>query len=277
MKAIKQLINFILFGNLYVALGAFSLCVSSSIELSIHPILNYAILCFFATLFIYNTQRIVYTKQNHNIAHSIRRSWIEQNRQVVFLLLIVSIAGLITLLFFNPTTIFLYLIPLFFFSLAYFFPSIELRKNAFLKQFILVFVWTATTAIVPTLMAKANTINQNDLFFFIARFCFMVAICLPFDIRDMNIDSSDKTATIPQLIGEKKTKLLAIGFAIIYLALEYTLFINNFIDIPILLTHLLTTLIIIVLIAIKSKSEYVYIFGLDGTMLLNGLLIFLCN
>ncbi|MBL7882734.1 MAG: hypothetical protein JNL69_01595 [Bacteroidia bacterium] len=277
MKTIKQLINFILFSNIYVALGAFFLCISSAIELNLNNNYSYTVLCFFSTLFIYNTQRIFYKKNDYTIPQSIRRKWISENRFIVLLLITLSFIGIIVSLFFVSKLIFIYFIPVFLLSVAYFFPTIELRKNAFLKQLILVFVWTVTTAVFPMILYKTSHIKEIDLLFFISRFCFMAAICLPFDIRDLTIDATDKTLTIPQLIGERKTKIIAGIFALIYLTIELILYQNEFISFSTCSIHFITALIVLGLLLLKSKNEYVYTLGLDGTMILNGLLLFLFN
>src|ERR1700741_4240224 len=224
-------INLILFGNMYVALAAVCLIQSTNIQLQHKdPLAAYSSLVFFATLFIYNFQRFFYKPQQDIHLNSIRRQWIFKNQTLLKLLCIIGFTGVCATFFFNDFKIVFYLSPLLLLSLAYFSPFIKLRKSPLFKLFTLVIVWTMVTAVVPVLLGETDLFTKNNLLHIGIRFCFMMAICIPFDIRDLQVDVTENVSTLPHVIGEKNAIRLALGFMLIYMALiifEYSMAMLN--------------------------------------------------
>lgn len=272
----KRLGNFILFGNSYVAFGAFCLVQSTLIQLQLPThLLAYSILVFFATLFIYNFQRVFYVPLESKTLHSVRRAWIFKNPLAVKLLSIIGFLGVLISFFYTDFHIVFYLSPLLLLSLAYFAPAIKLRKNAFFKLLTLVLVWTMVTAVVPILLAHLPLKSTNSILHILIRFCFLAGICIPFDIRDLNIDKADQISTLPHLLGEHKTRWLAVGFMIVYDLLIVLEFYLHILPASIFIALLLSALINTVLVGMSSskRSEYFYVAGIDGTMILQGVLL----
>ncbi len=273
-------INFILFGNTYVALGAACLVQSTCIQLQTASYLpEYSVLVFFATLFIYNLQRFFYTPQQDRSLNSIRRKWIFENIKIIKWLTIIGFIGVLASFFYNNFRIVFYLSPLLLLSVAYFIPAIKLRKSPFFKLFTLVIVWTMVTAVLPLLLSDLDPFSKKNLLLILLRFCFMMAICIPFDIRDMQVDAADNVATLPQLIGEKNTKRLAVTFMLLYIILiipEYTL---GIINTKIALALLLSAVVNLIIVAMSSskRGEYFYIAAIDGTMILQGLMLIIAE
>ncbi len=131
------------------------------------------------------------------------------------------------------------------------------------------------TAVVPVLLThQPLTVNKNLLHLLI-RFCFMTAICIPFDIRDLKIDEADNISTIPHILGESQTRLLALAFMIVYDVLiiwDYRLnFLSPLVFAMLLLSAILNT--ILVMMSSSKRSEYFFIAGIDGTMILQGVML----
>lgn len=85
----------------------------------------------------------------------------------------------------------------------------KLRDVGMLKIFLIAFIWTISTAILPILQCDAP-LNELQTWLVVGeKVLFIFAITLPFDIRDMNYDQSRNLKTIPLLIGEKNTLQLA--------------------------------------------------------------------
>jgi 4-hydroxybenzoate polyprenyltransferase len=278
LKFLKPIFDFILFGNVYVALGCVSLIQSSVIQLQLdNHLISYSLLTFFATIFVYNFQRIFYKVPENVELNSIRRVWIFNQNTIKLLILLGFVGAAITFLF-NDFRVLFYLSPLLVLSLIYFAPFVKLRKSPWLKLVTLTLVWTMVTAVVPVLLVNA-TFTKNDLLHIIARFWFMVAICIPFDIRDLQIDKADSVSTIPFLLGERKARGLAFVCSIVYSVLivgEYWLgMVNTKIAIALLLFAIINTAL--VLMSTTKRSEYFYVAGIDGTMILQGVLLLLAN
>lgn len=275
MSFLKRIFDFILFGNIYVALGTVCLIQSSIIQLQLTGnLFPYSALSFFATLFVYNFQRIFYKPPQPEYT-SVRRIWISKNQLLIKILAAVGFIGTIVTLFFTGYKILIYLFPPFALSVLYFAPFILLRKNPWLKLLTLAAVWTMVTAVIPLLLNLTPIAVSSSLLHISTRFWFMVAICIPFDIRDLHIDQRDAVITIPLLTGENKARWIAFGCMLIYgffIILEYIL---EMIHIKIFTALIFSALIntIIVLISDTRRSEYFYVAGIDGTMLLQGILL----
>lgn len=280
----KRILNFILFGNIYIAIAAVCLVQSTAIQLHFSDrLLPYYILVFFATLFIYNLQRIFYKEVKDKSMNSIRRKWIFENQTTIKMLTILGFAGVCVSFFFNDYKIVFYLSPLLLLSLAYFIPSVKLRKSAVFKLFTLAVVWTVTTAIVPILLNTNFPITKTEQLYFLlhlcTRFSFMLAICIPFDIRDVAIDSAENVSTLPIQYGENKTRWVAIFFTIIYSAFIVSEYFIRIISLPnfVALQLSMGATLLLVYFSNSKRSEYYFVAGIDGTMILQGILLFLLN
>ncbi|MBA3972442.1 MAG: UbiA family prenyltransferase [Bacteroidetes bacterium] len=280
MNPLKRFIDLFLFGNVYVAIGAACLIQSSTIQFGLsNRLTSYSALTFFATLFIYNLQRIFYKPQNNISLHSIRRKWIFENQPAIKFLSILGLAGVITFLFFTDPMVILYLSPLLLLTLSYFLPVVKLRKSPWFKLLTLSIVWTMVTAVVPALLANETITSFPVLLHIFVRFIFMLGICIPFDIRDMEIDKADKISTIPHILGEHITRWMAFTFMMLYIALiiveHNVLMFDREVYYGLIISAFINTCL--VLMTNSKRSEYFFVAALDGTMILQGLLLLLAD
>lgn len=276
----KRFMDFLLFGNIYVAFGAACLVQSSIIQLQLKNTLPaYTFLVFFSSLFVYNFQRVFYKPQQNISLHSIRRIWIFNNAIIIKTLAVIGFIGVSLSFFYVDKRVAFYLSPLLILCLAYFAPIIKLRKNPYLKLFTLVSVWTIVTAAVPILLQDSSLTERKNILHICVRFCFMLAICIPFDMRDLKIDEADAISTIPHLLGENRTRWLAIAFMILYDGLiimsYYIHFLSYTVFVPLLAAAFVNT--ILVALSTSKRSEYFYVAGIDGTMILQGVLLILLS
>jgi 4-hydroxybenzoate polyprenyltransferase len=272
----KRFFDFLLFGNVYVALGALCLVQSTVIQLQLTSVLiPYSLLVFFATLFIYNFQRIFYVPQENTALHSVRRAWIFRNPVIIKALACIGFTGVLITFFYVDFHIVFYLSPLLALSLAYFTPFVKLRKNAFFKLLTLVIVWTVATAVVPILLAQQSLLNTKNGLHLLIRFCFMTAICIPFDIRDLKIDEADHISTLPRILGENRTRRLAFTFMIAYIGSIVLAHYLNYLPVTVFMMLLLSAILNTLLVVMSSskRSEYFFTAGIDGTMILQGMLL----
>ena len=79
------------------------------------------------------------------------------------------------------------------------------RDVPLLKIFIIAFSWTYLTIIIPVIVHNIS-FDSNLILNIIVRFLFVLAITIPFDIRDLKFD---KVITLPKYLGVKKSKILA--------------------------------------------------------------------
>ena len=88
-------------------------------------------------------------------------------------------------------------------------------------------------------------------------FLYVIAITLPFDVRDYHFDN-ESIITIPHLFGAKATYFLSI-------IILFFLFIISLENYGLLL--FISISLIIILPSYKLRSEYYYLFILDGLLL----------
>lgn len=166
-----------------------------------------------------------------------------------------------------------------FLSLGYVLPILgngrRLRDIPYLKIFLIAIVWSVVTVGLPFLELDNNKSAGQFLRLCGERSCFIFALCIPFDIRDMDWDSRTNVKTIPLSIGVEKAKILAILGLIASLSTYYLG--NNKIrtypthDFRIIIVYVITTFMI--LKTHKNRSDYFFCIGIDGMILLQSLLL----
>ena len=93
----------------------------------------------------------------------------------------------------------------------------NLRSQYGLKIFIVAMCWTMLTAVYP--LIDLVSWDPIHYLFFLERFILVFIATLPFEIRDAAKDQKE-LGTIPQLIGEQKTRVLGSILLLLLLALE---------------------------------------------------------
>ena len=151
-----------------------------------------------------------------------------------------------------------------------------LRQITGLKLFYIGLVWVMSSVLLP--VAEAYHDNLPIIWLHVWElmvwvFLFVVAITIPFDIRDIYQDRYYGLKTIPVLFGERKalalsTTLLAVQMGWLWLS-DYPL------DIRLALIAASALTLLFILRPPIKKNEYYYFLILDGTMLLQFLVLWL--
>ena len=219
-----QVLSFLSYSNLFVALCAASLCTFCHLLL-FNKIPDWILVgfVFSATLFAYNFHRRLgrlYKKNKHPThrnPESIYKKdrWLIANKNVTHWFIIISFCASLFFLYLLPKETLALVFPLAILSLLYILqvskiPS--LRSIPFLKIFVIAFVWGGVMVLLPILSANEShrifNFESQALAFAVALFVFGETI--PFDIRDLNEDRATMLKTIPSKIGLKKSKLLSL-------------------------------------------------------------------
>lgn len=268
LKAIK----FFIFSNIYVSLCITLLSYKAFVILNLKPNIHQIGLIFFGTLIIYNFQRI-YRLSKSNLQNTNERlAWYLKNKRLIYGILVISILAVGYNIFFVNSFQFSILILLALISLLYVIPVFKfknktyaLRQIPYLKIFVISLVWAALLTIF--ILPSIKEVNYQVLMYFIERFVFILAITIPFDIRDLNYDKENNIKTIPQLIGIKKAVFLSILLLIISFAINYFLFYNSFNWL--FYSFILFLEIVIILKTINKKNELFYSGIVEGIMVLD--------
>ncbi len=275
MKLLKVIID----SNIFIALSGVALTFASQVQLGLDlQIYNYVYVIFFGILLEYNLHKFYAVIKNNEEIKSEKYSWAKNNKYIYFSILIIASIFLIYFFINLKLNIIVYLIPFAILNLLYSLPifkRIKIRKIPLIKIFLIAFVWTFVTVNIPFIYSEVRLSNAIYLLF-LERFIFIIAITIPFDIRDIQQDKINGVKTIPYFLGENKSYLLSNILIIIFsiiTTIHYLIYLNYYI----LFSFIITTIITLILLNSKSirKNKYFYYGYLDGSMFLFGLLVVL--
>lgn len=248
-----------------------ALCMSTELLLG-HYSYTTSLFVFFASLFTYNFQRLVRIRRIKE-ALSFRQHWLQQNK--FFLCFVTALSAIATVYYslsiscdslrlLIPLGIiaFMYQLPLLFWKGKWW----RLREIPGIKIFLIVLVWSFVS--VGLLVEEHQIGWTTDVWLlFVHRLCFIFAITVPFDIRDLKYDSL-QLKTIPKVFGEEKARYIAFAALGIYQLLVIIQFIfGEIMDVQELIALLCTSAVTAYLL-IKStsdKGEYHFAFWIEGT------------
>jgi hypothetical protein len=207
---LKTGLRFIL--NSPILLGFFAFVFTLGLHHNWHEKVRYSAAVFFSIIGIYNFHRL-YKFKNNQLTDSLK-IWVELNLLAVQLLcffgLLLSSCLFLLLLNFDLQLLAL-LGTCLLISLIY--VIFKWREFPFIKAFLVTFVWTIVLIVLPNLMQEKMDIgNLTFLLFF-------YALTIPADAKDLEMDHK-KMKTLPQLIGKKRSYLMAILLLNLFVLLQ---------------------------------------------------------
>lgn len=286
-KYLRQGLDCLLFSNIFIALCAVAQGLVTYQLLGTKPEMHVLGLLFCSTLALYNFS-ILRSKPAKPENSPFRRvQWIFSHYRLMITLTMIAIFSILPLFFFLHTSTKILLVSLALVSVAYSLPIFTIHDKHFglrnipgVKLFLIAAVWAFSCVLIPILELESSieaSVSMNDSILLIAkRFLFIAAITVPFDIRDLFQDKTLELKTIPVVLGEKNALLICQGLLAIYLILLF-LFTKS-IDSNFL--GLMLTIILTGWLIFKSKwqkNEYYYFLYLDGTMIVQFLMLLLCS
>jgi hypothetical protein len=287
----QRIFDYVVFGNWLVGLVAVAfLCISDTLLHNVIPVAYYALL-FFASVFLYSLQRVVIFFRKENWESTTRRhAWLLRNKKL--LIGQTAFAGLaaafVSLSFFKFFHLMLLVMPALVVSLTYALPLfpvkgrwVRLRDFPFVKIFLIAAVWVYLTVFIALLfsdipvVAMLEAIPFDMLCWGFELFLLIVALTIPFDIRDLPYEQG-KVKTIPGVMGWRNARLLAmlllfvaLGFRV-FSNVTQTVFLNPGFFAALLWYGCAATML---LKTNPSRGEYFYSFGMDGLFVLYALLL----
>jgi 4-hydroxybenzoate polyprenyltransferase len=165
-------------------------------------------------------------------------------------------------------------------SLAYVFPVLRggrrIRDVHFIKIFLIALVWAWLTVWIPAFDLHLE--NQLVLWSMgLERLCFVFAITLPFDIRDLLLDSQQSVKTLPGLIGMPATRRLAFLLLLCMLIMTGVATYQNWYPVGAAMALFISAALAMVLVyrTNPDRPDLYFTGWLDGTMILQFLLVYL--
>jgi 4-hydroxybenzoate polyprenyltransferase len=285
-KVLYSILDFLLFSNLFIAICAVAQGLITYHLLKIPPDKYVLAFVFFATIGLYNFSMLLAKPKKPEESPYKRVRWIFSHHRMIISITLIAMLCLVPL-FLLYLSIESKLLMLFtglvavgyniqFLSLNN--QSIGLRNIPGIKLFLIAMVWAVSCVLLPIMELQhsheLNIAPGDTLLLVFKRFLFIAAITVPFDIRDLFQDKLYALKTIPVMLGEKRAyifcQFLLLGYLLLLLLFRQA----TYPDIAAVVLNLAVTGWLIFKSNIK-KNEYYYFFYLDGTMLLQYLLLVL--
>lgn len=270
MKLPKLIFAFYINSSIHVALAVLALTAITVFEYNLTVPRELWAFVFFGAITGYNFVKYAKIAGLHHrqLAYSLKT--IQVFSALCFILLLYAVfclpwnVLLITAGFGLPT--FFYAVPII--------RHKNLRSLTGIKIFIVAFVWAGITVIVPVAAANYG-ISGDVLLTFFQRIVIVVALMLPFEIRDVPYDSLN-LKTLPQQIGVWGTKMLGEGVLLVCLVFEFFKHTNE-------VAYILSLFVFLVflggllIISKPHQSRYFASFWIEGLPILWWLLYVLLN
>ena len=285
-KALFSILDFMLFSNLFIAFCAVAQGLVTYYLLDLPPDKSVLSFLFFSTLLVYNLSMLLSKPKEPQKSPFKRVRWIfSHHRLIISITLIASLCIVPTALLYLSVEAKLLMTFVGIIAIAYNLPflsfnqkKIGLRNLPGIKLFLIAFVWSISCVLLPIVELENKfgiSVSLGETLLLVAkRFLFICAITIPFDIRDLFQDKLYELKTIPVMLGEKKAWIFCQGLLGAYLLL--LILFTKTIDVNVI--GIALTIFITGWLIFKSnlkKNEYYYFFFLDGTMILQCLILFL--
>jgi len=290
----KKLVELIFYGNYFYAACAVALAIEANMQmgLPLNPALFYFI--FAAGTVVYYTR--AYVTESKVSTTNRRTNWYQQHhRHAVISQITLSLFVLSGALFYAVK----YYKGLFQISLAnwlglltvpvvallYYGVSwksvfrFNLRRNGWIKPFVIGFVWAGMVTIYPVVFKAVQTQSAYDVSFlsiwlFIKNWMFITVLCIMFDIKDYAADHNQHLKTFVVRVGLRRTIfsiIMPLTFAgwIAFLIFSW---LNHFPFLKIIINSIPFILLLIVAYSMhRRKTILYYLIIIDGLMLVKAL------
>ncbi len=212
MAQTPALIDHLAKAQIIVSLGATSLFAASSLMIHDRLEVNELIVIFSATWMMYMGHRVIGLRIRPQVRSTERFAYIIDHKTV---LLVMAGAAMVSLLFFGPSFVLDRNIGTLIFSLSvaggYSIPILagkRLRDLPYIKIILIGLIWASTT--VALSYRHGEVLQSWHYHLIIERVLFIIAITIPFDIRDLRIDREQDLKTLATVLGAWSAKILAI-------------------------------------------------------------------
>ena len=276
-KLLLRIIDGLLFSNIFIAICA--MAQGALTYLLLDQTANYYLLAFLgcSTLFLYNLSMLLARPSNPQSSPFRRVRWIFSHYNWITCLSALALVALLPLMLRLSWGTILCLGITGVFAMAYNLPVIwikgkklSLRSLPGAKLFIIGAVWALSCVLAPIIdlrNAGVEVTNSSTWILVIKRFLFVIAITIPFDIRDLFQDQQYQLKTIPVMLGKKGAlifcQILLGTYIVLLLIFSSPLYYYT-------LTLAGITLFTgwVILKSQWQRNEYFYFLFLDGTLLL---------
>jgi hypothetical protein len=270
------------YSNVWIAFCAGCVVLQTELLLDVEISWVLSLFGFFSTVFLYNYQRAVKLRGKPSYSIPGRNTWMVKNRTAIFYwALLGGIATLLTMMFLNVRDLLVLAIPggLSFLYVLNVFRlkgrKLALRDLPYLKIYLIALSWTALSVWLPMSYHETDYLSWSTMALMSAeKFLFILAITIPFDIRDLKYDDRLQH-TIPQLMGVNGARYLSAILAICSLGCTISLWYFEVYDFTAMISLMISIVltVVILLLVSESRKELFFTGLVDGTIALQFCLV----
>ncbi|MGH1386440.1 hypothetical protein [Kordia sp.] len=266
----KVILTYIIHLNLIIATSAGFLAAGVANLFAIDSYVYYGLFGFFSTLCVYNSQRLF---KANILAKTPWLKWVYKHRKLIVYLSLFSglIASIIFLKLVNNITLTIAVLfgiasIISFFYVVRIFGG-NLRELPYIKIHSIALTWTLVIILFPIINEKIYN-WETFLFFIPAHYVYFVGVAIPFDIRDLKYDSH-KQRTIPQVVGIRNAKMIAISLFVLTIVGVEIVF-QSMYKSPVFVVAIMVQTLLIACTTLKRQEIY-YSVLIDGAIGLLGI------
>ncbi len=216
-----------------------------------------------------------------------RNGWVTTHKSVFYAFIGISLLFMLIELRYMPIRTWVVFIPVGLLGMGYTFPLIlttkgwkRLRDLYWLKTFWIAFAFCWLTTFLPVVYREslAAMTKREVLFIFVRSLLFLFAMCIPFDIRDMQFDRMKSVSTLPVRLGAKNSVKVGSLLLLLFIVLVSIQFFYTHLAIRPAIGLFLSSSIGIVLLQLAKNKQPALLFSLlyDGALFTQWLFIWLC-
>ncbi len=258
-------LSFLAYSNTFISISTSSLAFFSLavFKEKVSPLVLW--ITFGATFLLYNTQQLLlgYLVIRKTAEY---KQWLKKNRVLFIIMALVAGGEIYPVITSSVEFIGIYSLA-FLVSLLYFLPVTNLRSIPLLKSFIIGFVWTLICVVAPL---GLGAMTNEKIHFATAQLLFITALCVLFNIRDVEQDRSTGTFTVPVLYGIRTAKLLTALILCGYLSVSF--FVSG--DLVFVAISIVTFLLgqLFTIGSSPQRHGFYYLYGVDGIILIQSIM-----
>ena len=224
MHFLKKILDFYIFSNIHVALAGFCLTKITLLKFGLSDSLT-PVFVALSIIISYNFIRYFEIKTG---SLNWFKDWFTGNKIKLIILSMLSLLLLGYITFFSDFNLrsIRILIPFAFITLFYVVPlfkvgkvEVSFRNFPSIKIFSIAIAWAGITVFFP-LYEVDYEFTSNVYIEFVQRTLLLVAITIPFDIRDVNADPKS-LKTLPQVFGVNTSKIIGYVLLLLVVFLGY--------------------------------------------------------
>lgn len=285
MTFITQQLRFIVFRNIFIGICSFFLFETTRLINGLPFVITPASLFVLSSTILYYNFHDLSDRLNLSSASafifSLKNISLSFTDRVILISNTIISIGILTLI---PVKVIVLLFMIALLSLLYSLPLIpwkrrryRLREILFVKLGVVAFCWAMMAVHIP--LVEANLAIDRAVLYaqFLSMALFIFALCIPFEIRDIELEKSRGLKTIPIVFGIRVSRISAVIVLIVCAGLHYYLYSRAYVSIITLIAIISSFLIsgLMVIFSGDKPSDFYCKFYVDGLMILQFLLVYL--